>query len=119
MRLDLSVDKEGIERDCDLAASIGYHAKAGTAHAVLDHTCTDRILDARLNGVAVGELGLNAALAGSFDVPVAPVSGDQSLAAECLALLGRGVARVVVKESVGHREVFCAFPTIFNLAGLD
>lgn len=93
---------EGIERGWDLAAFIGYHAKAGTEHAILDHTYTDRILDVRLNGMSVGELGINAALAGTFGVPVAVVSGDQSLAAESRALLGDGIDTVIVKEAVSR-----------------
>jgi D-amino peptidase len=93
---------EGIERGWDLAAFIGYHAKAGTEQAILDHTYTSRILDVRLNGLSVGEVGINAALAGTFGVPVAVVSGDQSLAAECRALLGEGVDTVIVKEAISR-----------------
>jgi D-amino peptidase len=58
--------------------------------------------EARLNGRPVGELGINAALAGSYGVPVAMVSGDQALAAEAKALLGEGVETVVVKHAVGR-----------------
>jgi D-amino peptidase len=50
----------------------------------------------------VGELGINAALAGSYGVPVAMVSGDQALAAEAKALLGDAVETVVVKHAVGR-----------------
>ncbi len=103
---------EGIERGWDLAAFIGYHARAGTANAVLDHTYTSAILDVRLNGRSVGELGLNAALAGSFGVPVALVSGDQALAAEALALLGEVVRRVVVKQAVSRHAALSLAPEV-------
>jgi D-amino peptidase len=93
---------EGIDAGWDLAAFIGYHAKAGTANAVLDHTYTDRILDVRLNGRSVGELGINAALAGMHGVPVGVVSGDQRLAAEARELLGALVETVIVKEAVSR-----------------
>jgi D-amino peptidase len=93
---------QGIEEGFDAACFIGYHAQAGTAHAILDHTYTDRIFQVRLNGQAVGELGLNAALAGRFGVPVALVSGDQALAAECEDLLGTGTRTVVVKHAVAR-----------------
>ena len=93
---------EGIDAGFDAACFIGYHAQAGTAHAILDHTYTDRIFQVRLNGKAVGEVGLNAALAGRFGVPVALVSGDQALAAECTALLGDGTRAVVVKHAVAR-----------------
>jgi D-amino peptidase len=93
---------EGIEQGWDLAAFIGYHAKAGTAGSILDHTYTDRILDVRLNRQSVGELGINAALAGAHDVAVGVVSGDQQLAAEARGLLGAGIQTVIVKEAVSR-----------------
>jgi D-amino peptidase len=93
---------EGIEGGFDAAMFIGYHAMAGTRHAIIDHTYTSRVYEARLNGQAVGELALNAAMAGVHSVPVALVSGDQALAAEARAVLGDGVETVVVKEAVGR-----------------
>ena len=92
---------EGIDGGFDAAFCIGYHAMAGTRHATIDHTYTDRIHGVTLNGRPVGELGLNAALAGTFGVPVVMVSGDQALAAEARALLG-DVEAVVVKEARGR-----------------
>lgn len=93
---------EGIEGGWDLAGFIGYHAKAGTANAILDHTYTDRILDVRLNGTSVGELGINAALAGAFGVPVALVTGDKALGVEARALLGDRIQTIAVKEAVSR-----------------
>ncbi len=93
---------EGVEAGWDLAGFIGYHAKAGTANAILDHTYTDRITDARLNGTSVGELGINAALAGTFGVPVALVTGDKALGLEARALLGDRVQTIAVKEAVSR-----------------
>ena len=101
---------EGIEQGWDLAAFVGYHAKAGTPNAILDHTYTDRILDVRLNGRSVGELGLNAALAGSFGVPVALVSGDQALAQEARELLGPSLRAVVVKHAVSRHAARSVAP---------
>jgi D-amino peptidase len=93
---------EGIEDGFDAALFIGYHARAGTPRAIIDHTYTDRIQDARLNGKPVGELAINAALAGTYDAPVAMVSGDHALAAEARELLGESVETVVVKQAVGR-----------------
>src|SRR3989454_7852192 len=67
------IDQQG---GFDAALFIGYHARAGTRNAILDHTYADRIHDVRLNGKPVGELGLNAALAGGRGGPGALVSGD-------------------------------------------
>jgi D-amino peptidase len=93
---------EGIDAGWDLAAFIGYHAKAGTGNAILDHTYTDRVLDVRLNGVSVGEVGINAALAGAHGVAVALVTGDKAVGLEARALLGDRVRTVAVKEAVSR-----------------
>ena len=93
---------EGVERGFDAALFIGYHARAGTPRAIIDHTYSNLVYEARLNGTPVGELGLNAALAGCFGVPVALVSGDQALASEARELLGEPVETVVVKHAVGR-----------------
>ena len=93
---------EGVELGFDAALFVGYHARAGVGHAVIDHTYTSRVHEARLNGRPVGELAINAALAGTFDVPVALVSGDQALAAEARDLLGPAVETVIVKHAVGR-----------------
>jgi D-amino peptidase len=93
---------EGVDLGFDAALCVGYHARAGVGHAIIDHTYTDRVHEARLNGRPVGELAINAALAGTFDVPVALVSGDQALAAEARELLGPAVETVIVKHAVGR-----------------
>ena len=56
---------------------IGYHAKAGTENAVLDHTISSSVVRSiRVNGIEMPELGLNAAIAGCFGVPVVLVRLD-------------------------------------------
>jgi D-amino peptidase len=60
------------------------------------------VYEVRLNGEPVGELALNAAMAGVHGVAVAMVSGDQALAAEARALLGDSVEAVIVKNAVGR-----------------
>ena len=103
---------EGIDGGFDAAMFIGYHARAGTANAVIDHTYTDRVYEVRVNGVAFGEVGLNAALAGSFGVPVALVSGDRALATEVRELLGEQVETIVVKEPLGRYAARSVAPSI-------
>ena len=103
---------EGIETGFEAALFIGYHAKAGTARAVLDHTMTDVIRDARLNGRSMGELGMNAALAGSFGVPVALVSGDRATADEARDVLGPDVGTVVVKDAVSRHAARSVAPEV-------
>jgi D-amino peptidase len=103
---------QGIDGGFDAALFIGYHARAGTRNAVLDHTYADRIQEVRLNGHAVGELGINAALAGVHGVPVVLVSGDSALAAEAQELLGDDVATVTVKEAVGRHAARSVAPAV-------
>ncbi len=103
------IDQQG---GFDAALFIGYHARAGTRNAILDHTYADRIHEVRLNGKAVGELGLNAALAGVHGVPIALVSGDSALAAEAKDLLGDGVATVIVKQAVSRHAAMSVAPAV-------
>lgn len=102
---------EGVEEGFDAALFVGYHARAGVGHAIIDHTYTSRVHEVRLNGRPVGELGINAALAGSYGVPVALVSGDQALAGEAKELLGDAVETVVVKHAVGRFAARSVSPT--------
>jgi D-amino peptidase len=90
---------DGVERGYDLAMFVGVHGRAGAAPAVLSHTFTGQILDVTINGRPMGELGLNAAVAGEHGVPVVLVAGDQTVEAEARDLLGTEVLTVVVKES--------------------
>ena len=103
---------EGIDTGFDAAMFIGYHARAGTRNATIDHTYTSRVYEARLNGEPVGELALNAAMAGVHGVAVALVSGDQALAAEARALLGAGIETVVVKHAVGRFAARSLAPSV-------
>jgi D-amino peptidase len=93
---------EGVELGFDAALFVGYHALAGARHAIIDHTYTSIVHQVLLNGRPAGELAINAAFAGSRGVPVALVSGDQTLAEEARALLGDEVEAVIVKHAVGR-----------------
>ncbi len=100
---------QGIDSSFDAAFFIGYHAQAGTAYSVLDHTYTGIAYQVSLNGRPLGETGLNAALAGYFGVPVVLVTGDKLLVEEATALLGT-VEGVAVKESYGRYAARCLVP---------
>jgi D-amino peptidase len=56
---------------------LGHHAMAGTRNGFLDHTMSSgHWFEFRVNGQAVGEIGIEAAYAAHFNVPVIAVSGD-------------------------------------------
>ena len=66
---------QDLDASYSAAMFIGYHAKAGTSRAILDHTYTGRIASVHVNGTEVGETGINAHLAGHFGVPVVSSPG--------------------------------------------
>ena len=70
---------QGIGPDVGVVFFVGYHGASGTGAAVLEHTWSGRVVEARLNGQMVGETGLNAALAGAYGAPVVLVTGDTAL----------------------------------------
>lgn len=91
------------ETGCDVALMIGMHAKAGTPDGVLCHTIsTTRWGDLFFNGVSVGEFGINAALCGHYDVPVAIITGDTATCKEGGDLVGEKLATVAVKQGLSR-----------------
>ncbi len=96
---------DGIEDGFDGLITLGYHAKFGTQNAILDHTFNPAtIRDLRINGMSVGELGMNALFAAEKGVPLIMATGDAALAAEANAFCA-DVETVVVKYAQGR---FCA-----------
>lgn len=99
---------EGLDGSFQAVFFIGYHARAG-APGVLNHTYSGTLMECRFNGQAVGETGLNAAVAGHFGVPVALVTGDDLVTAEACDLLGP-VRTVAVKQALGRYAARCLHP---------
>lgn len=100
---------DGIDATYAAAFFVGYHAMAGTMNASIVHTFTGRVQQVRLNGLKIGEIGLNAALAGAYGVPVTFVAGDAAACREAETLLP-GVRTVTVKESIGAYAAVCPHP---------
>lgn len=91
---------EGLNTGIAATMFIGYHAAAGHADGVLNHTMSARdILGVYLNTEPAGELRINAALAGWFRVPVVLASGDNVLCEEAQSCLG-DVETVEVKRAI-------------------
>lgn len=88
------IDEEGVEA----VFFTGYHARAGTPAAPLAHSFTGFVQDIRVDGVSMGEYGLNALVAGHFGVPVALVTGDDKAVEQTRDLLGEAVIGVEVKQ---------------------
>jgi D-amino peptidase len=93
---------QGIDQAVDAVFLIGYHARMGTANAILDHTWSSaRVQNVWLNGTSVGEIGLNASVCGHFGAAVLLLSGDQSAAKEAVEWIP-GIETVIVKRASGR-----------------
>jgi D-amino peptidase len=91
---------EGVDETFGAAVFIGYHASAGKPNAILEHTWSGRITSLKINGVTLPEAGLNALIAGSFNVPVVFISGDQAVCEQAKGLFGE-IESVAVKKGIG------------------
>ena len=95
---------QGIDETFAGAIFIGYHTGTTNLDGVRAHTLSSaRLTDVRLKGVSVSEAGLNAAIAGHFNVPVIMVSGDDAVVKETTALLGN-IEGAVVKWASGFHS---------------
>lgn len=101
----------GLDESFDAVFLVGYHAMKGTPHAILDHTHNSRLVEIRLNGREIGELGLAAAAAGACGVPVALVSGDDKLVEEARAWVPWAEV-VTTKKGMGRTSAQCRSPQL-------
>lgn len=98
---------QGVDSGVDGAFFIGYHARAGSLHAILDHTWSSaRVANVWLNDRIIGEFGLNASVCGYFGVPALMVSGDQTVCAEALEWVP-GLETAQVKTAAGRYSAEC------------
>lgn len=101
---------QGIDKTFDAVFFVGYHAMASSLPGVLGHTYFGKVVyNLRINGKAMGETGMNAALAGYFGVPVALVTGDETVTREAKETLGN-VETVAVKKAVARYAAQCLSP---------
>lgn len=94
---------QGIDETFSACIFIGYHSKAGTSSSILDHTYSGAsIYSIKINDLEMPELGINALVAGYFNVPVIFVSGDSEVCKQAKSILGDKVVTVAVKDSFGR-----------------
>ncbi|WP_157246851.1 M55 family metallopeptidase [Nonomuraea typhae] len=99
----------GLDEHTEAVVLVGYHARAGGGPAVLAHTMNDDVLDVRVAGRSLGEIGLNAAMAGHLGVPVVLLSGDDAACAELRDLVPSAVT-VAVKQALGQAAAVAPHP---------
>lgn len=96
-----------LDESFDGLVLLGHHARAGTLNAFLDHTMSSMSwFEFSINSQVVGEIGIEAAYAGHYNVPVIAVSGDEVTAAEARELLGE-IPCAVVKRGIGRNTARC------------
>ncbi|MEX2284388.1 MAG: M55 family metallopeptidase [Gemmatimonadota bacterium] len=95
---------EGIDSTFDAVVFIGYHARAGTPNAILEHTSTGNVVDFAINGVSLPEGGYNALVAGLYGVPVVFVAGDRAVVDQIRTLLGP-IDGVAVKQEIADASL--------------
>ena len=101
---------QGIDETFDAAIFIGYHSGTDNPEGVRAHTMSSaRLASVKLNGIAVPEAGINAGIAGYFDVPVVMISGDDAIVEEARALLG-DIEGAVVKWAIGFHSARTLMP---------
>ena len=103
---------QAVDAGVDAAFFVGYHARAGSQNAILDHTwSSSKVANLWLNGLLVGETGLNSSLCGHFNVPVVLVTGDQSVCQEARLWL-TDVTTVAVKQASGRHAAEVLAPAV-------
>lgn len=104
-------DWGGIDSSYDAMIMVGFHARSGVEGALLPHSYSRKNLNIRLNGTIVGEIGMEAAIAGDFGVPLWMVTGDSvgMVEAEQIVL---NVKTVIVKEAMGEFAARCLSPKL-------
>ncbi len=90
---------QGLDATADLVFMVGYHGSISGESSVLSHTYNPSVIShVELNGVRVGESGINALVALACQAPVGLITGDQQTIEEADPFMA-DAELVVVKES--------------------
>ncbi len=105
---------QGLDETFDAAIFIGYHARAGTENGFMAHTGSGSVLGLWINGLEVGEGGLNAHYAGAMGVPVILASGDKTFTEQFAEV---APARMVItKTAIGSSAANMLHPALVRAA---
>ncbi|HJO05585.1 MAG TPA: M55 family metallopeptidase [Acidobacteriota bacterium] len=106
---------QGLDDSFDAAIFLGYHARARTAGGFLAHTGSGSVKGLWMNGVEVGEGGMNAYYAGSHGVPVIVAAGDLAFTEQFSELVGSGTRTVATKEAIGAQVARLDHPEVVRV----
>ena len=99
----------GVGGDFDGLFLVGLHAMSREPGALLAHSYLIQYDAIHLNGELVGEIGVEAALAGEQGIPLLFVSGDDKGCEEAEKLVS-GVVTVAVKKALDEAQAICYPP---------
>ena len=100
---------QGWDEGFDAQFQIGKHSMAGTADGVLAHSYNRNVEYVEINGVRIGEIGVEVAEAGEFGFGLAMISGDVAACREAEQLVG-DVETAAVKTGYDCYHADCLQP---------
>jgi len=77
----------GIDDSFDAMLLCGLHAMAGIENGVLAHSFMPLLTNMWINGLKIGEIGMNMAVFGQFNIPTVFISGDHAAVEEARQLV--------------------------------
>jgi len=98
-----------LDATCNATGVVGAHSKAGTESGNLFHTMSLGIRDWSFNGISVGEMGLQALIAGYHGVPFIFATGDAWACREMEELIP-GCVTVPVKYGTSRLSALTLAP---------
>jgi len=98
----------GLDGSFDALIGIGEHGDPEMTDAVLCHVWDVRKVE--FNGVSLTEIGLDAALAGYYNVPLIMISGDEAICKYSRKTISPVLATAVVKYGIGRSSAVCVNP---------
>lgn len=106
----------GIDSSYDAIFIIGAHSMEGTQQGNLNHTISHgKFYNYYVNGKKIGEVGLCAAIAGYYDVPLALVTGDYWATKEITDLIKTTWLKTVSTKKGINRYTAECYPLSANL----
>ncbi|UCB42882.1 MAG: M55 family metallopeptidase [Dehalococcoidales bacterium] len=106
---------QGLDESFDALFQCGLHAMAGTKKAVMAHSFWGGIVGCWVNEIPVGEIWMNAYVAGSKGVPFVFLSGDRAAAEEAEKLVPE-IEVAVVKEGLSSESAGLSVAPAISLA---
>lgn len=96
---------EGLDDTFDGAFFIGYHSRSNSP-GVMAHTIWGTMVSKiEVNGIELGESGINKLLADAYNVPVLLASGDSAYGKQVIEELG--CVFVETKKTISNQSVLC------------